>query len=357
MKTYAVGHDFGNSLTKSLVYIGEDKFRAMTIPSAIADANLADMVRLRRGINYTGSTLKSILLDGEYTIEYDNKQYYVGQLAIRERNGVDPTSLGNAARYWSVQALMSLLTTTGTMVKDTEYSVLVVTGLPVFAHDDETVSHVKKQLNGSHQFILNGQTRTAHIKVGKVLMEAAGAVIHGGIENNSNTYGVIDIGSYTTDFYVMEGLVPVTKKCGSREIGVHNATSDVASKFEQKYKFPLRHDQREKILSCYKSSNYTEMSLSEPRMYADLANWTSNAVDTVSSNIVNEARAIWRTGSQGLVAANFSRVEVVGGGARYFFEPIAKVIPPAKTHRSPELSNVKGYASFAQTLLQARATV
>lgn len=355
MRTYAAGQDFGNSLTKSIVYVAEDKFRTMTIPSAIADADFTNMVRLRRGINYNGSTLKSILLDGEYAVEYDGKQYYVGQLAIRERNGVDPTSLGNAARYWSTQSLMSLLTTTGVMIKDTEYSILVVTGLPVFAHDEETVSQVKKQLNGSHQFMLNGQSRTAHIKVGKVLMEAAGAVIHGGIENNSNTYGVIDIGSYTTDFYVMEGLVPVTKKCGSREIGVHNATSDVAAKFEQKYKFPLRHDQRERILSCYKSGNYTDMSLSEPRMYADLANWTRDAVDTVSSNIVNEARAIWRTGSQGLVAANFSRVEVVGGGARYFFDAISRVIPPAKTHRSPELSNVKGYASFANTLLQARS--
>src|SRR5579859_84992 len=175
MTTYAVGHDFGNSLTKSIVYVADEKYKSMTIPSAIADANLAEMVRLRRGINYSGASLKSILLDNEYAIECDGKQYYVGQLAIRERNGVDPTSLGNAARYWSTQALMSLLTTTGTMIKDTEYSILVVTGLPVFAHDDETVSHVKKQLNGSHKFTLNGHDRIAHIKVGKVLMEAAGA--------------------------------------------------------------------------------------------------------------------------------------------------------------------------------------
>ncbi len=346
MNTYTCGYDYGNALTKFIVYQGDRAKPPIQLPSAVLKGNPDKLLRAYQGMQHA-TRVKDILGEEDHILSMNGGEYYVGHLALNQANKIDPMTVGVASRYWEHSALYVLLTASGTAIHDADYELIVVTGLPVISYHPENVVRVKALYNGTHHFTLDTRERTAHIKVGKVLAEAAGAIIVGGLEDEARTYGVLDIGSYTMDLYTLDGLFPVADKCASYEVGISTIIKWVNEQFEGKYQFPLSPAQQAAILPCYEQHSYDALGLQSREQSSDIMNWTTTALKELASQIENKVAEYWRTGSKGLIAANFARVEVVGGGAYYLTEFIQRFIPHARMLKNPEFANVRGYAWFA----------
>lgn len=356
MRTFGCGHDHGNSRTTDILYLnGQAHMR--TFPSASADGSIKQLAKMRRGAGNDAIVNDyQALHSGEYVLSYDGTERFVGKLALSEGQGAS-TGRGDIHRYWSRRSLETLLVAAGDLIPDPEFELVVVTGLPVKTFNEETKRKVKAALNGPHRFWLNGRERYAVVKVAKVLMEGAGASLVRGMSDSSDISGFIDIGGYSTDLYVMQGLEVVAKRCDGLDVGVEKVAEKVSSWFEAKYGFGLDMAERERILHAYVHGNRAY-----PRISADgltvsereLEQWTRKAILEVGKEIAEFVSKAWRIGETGKVAANFARVEVVGGGAYYFLDAVKGIIPRASTPLDPEHANAYGYGWFAHQLVQQR---
>ena len=356
MRTFGIGHDHGNSRTTDIVYLnGSEQMR--TFVSASADGSLKQLARIRRAEgNDTYAVDYQSLRTGEYVLALDGTERFIGNLALTQGQGAS-TGRGDIHRYWSRRSLETLLTSAADMVPDTEFELLVVTGLPVETFNEDTRKKVKHALNGSYHFTLNGRDRFAYVKVGKVLMEGAGASLLHDIEDTDDIHGFIDIGGRTTDLYVRQGLQAVARQCKGLDLGVENAADKISAWFEDKYGFALSLPNRTRIINAYASgaSYPTIKAEGVPVAEIELARWAKRAFTDVGKEIAEFVSKIWRTGETGKVAADFASVEVVGGGAYYYLDAIRTLINRASMPLEPEHANARGYGWFADQLVQQRA--
>ncbi len=352
INTYSLGHDFGNAVTKSVLYRGS-KEKMLVYPSAITSIDVNQILQRMRGAGQDVAGVKDAFQDDEYCIEFEGNSYAVGSLVYHQDRSFY-SSIGDASRYWSLEALLSVLTSSALLISDREYDILLVTGLPIKTHTEETVKKVKARLNGTHTFTLNGKERIAHIKVGKVLMESIGASIASGITQSDNYYGIIDIGGFTSDLCTHQNLRPVSKLCDGRSIGVHQAIKDVSDHFEEKYGFPLYPNKHDSVLRSYLAKDKSLIGLDNVEMVKDIEHWTKESMDSTASAIKTFIAQTWATGNTGKIAADYTRVDLIGGGAYYFHQYLQPLMYNLCVHKRPEHANVIGYAKYADILLQTR---
>jgi hypothetical protein len=355
MRTIGIGHDHGNTGTTDVVYL-DGKERMITFPSASADGSLKRLAKARRASGNDSIVLDIQALErDEYVLIYDGVERFIGDLALTQGQ-VASTGRGDIHRYWSRRSLECLLVSAGTLIPDTSFELLVVTGLPVETFDETTCKQVKAALNGMHHFTLNGRERMAYVKVGKVLMEGAGASLLNGMEDTDDIHGVIDIGGYSTDLYVRQGLQAKSTLCRGFDVGVENAGDKISGWFEETYGYALTSQERTNILyASIGARNYPRIRANQSIIAeSELAHWTQKYLREVGDMITERISKTWRTGETGRVAANFSQVDVIGGGAYYFINTIKEIIPFATGARDPEHANARGYGWFADTLVQHR---
>lgn len=356
MRTFSMGHDHGNSRTTDIVYLnGKEVMR--TFPSMSCDGSLKRLANIRRAKGDESKPVDfQMLKEGEYVLSIDGSERFVGTLAVAQ-GLTDATSGRNSSlRYWSRRSLETLLVSAADIIPDTEFELLVVTGLPVTTFNEDTRKKVKAALNGSHHFQFNGRDRVAVVKVGKVLMEGAGASLLRNVADTSDIYGYIDIGGRTTDLYVRKGLQPIEKQCRGFDLAVENVAEKVDSWFFDTYGFSLSEEERTKILLSYATGGkYPEITADDitvPEL--ELARRTKKAVSDVGKEIVERISTYWHSNDTGKVASNFKGIEVVGGGAYYFLPSIQSVMPRAKVELHPEHANGRGYGWYAEQLVRQR---
>jgi hypothetical protein len=359
MRTFGVGHDHGNSRTTDIVYCnGKEHMR--TFASASADGSLKQLARMRRAEGNDSFAIDfQALRPGEYVLSYDGTERFVGELAVTQGQSVS-TGRGDIHRYWSRRSLETLLVSAADVIPDAEFELLVVTGLPVETFNEETRKRVKDALNGRHHFVLNGRERSAYVKVGKVLMEGAGASLRHEIGDTDDIRGIIDIGGRTTDLYVRQGLQAVARQCKGMDLGVETAADKISVWFEDKYGFELSLQQRTRILNAYATGGRDYPTIKADGVLVpelELARWTRKAIADVGKEIAAFVSKIWRTGETGKVAADFADVEVVGGGAYYYMDAIRSILPRVTVPNEPEHANARGYGWFADQLVKQRVSM
>jgi plasmid segregation protein ParM len=357
MRTFGMGHDHGNSRTTDIVYLnGKEEMR--TFPSMSCDGSLKYLANIRRAEGNEAMPVDSqVLRAGEYVLSLDGAERFVGKLAITQGLSAASSGIDSIHRYWSRRSLETLLVSAADIIPDTEFELLVVTGLPVATFNDENRKRVKAALNGSHHFTFNGRDRVAIVKVGKVIMEAAGASILRNFKDDDKTYGFIDIGGRTTDLYVRKGLQAVALQCRGFDLGVETAAQKVNDWFADTYGFPLSEQNKIGILMAYATgSKYPDITadgISIPEL--ELTRRTKKAFSDAGKDIVEKIATYWRTNETGKVAADFAGIEVVGGGAYYFLSAIQTLLPRAVKQEQPEHANGRGYGWFASELVRQRA--
>ncbi len=354
--TYPYGHDYGNSKTCGVSWIGNQQY-ALDMPSALAEGSYE---ALQAKVTSTSSAnLGAILNQRAHTLQVNGKSYYVGNLAIEQHPNAeiaDLTSRGDVSRYWSERNLALLLSTSASLIRDAEYGLAVVANLPIATHNEVNTKAVKAALDGDHVFFLDGVKRTAHIRVMKTVMEGAGANIAFG-PGGQKKVGVVDIGGRTTDAYLVTGQLPVMDKCKSLDVGVESAFDALVSAFENEFRYPLSASDARLVQECYvHGKRYDTIATIanaevDPQRIDDLVD---EILRGTGKQITGFLKRAWSSSlATDVVVSDAQSILLIGGGAYYFEEDIKPLFRKRlSVPQSPEFANAAGYAKLALHYLQ-----
>jgi hypothetical protein len=353
LKTFAYGHDFGNSEICG-VLIGQGWHQERQIPSVFAPGSWREVERFA---GTAGKSINEYLQFGHYVLSYLDSQdrtveKYIGQKVFDD--GLQPhTTRADQERYWrNNYSLEALMVGSASCVQEPIYALHVVTGLPIHLYSPENAQQVQAALSGTHTFKLNGVDRSMVVLSVKVVAEGAGALIAYGSNEAGEVEGVIDIGGETTDLYAARGQRPLRALCDGKSLGVAAAADLFSQKFRETYKRPLSLDTCYQLLRQHVArAGYTEVRDSERRIIQafDLADMIEDALMTTGQEIATFVAQRWKD-----QLYDMKRVLIVGGGAHYFKNSILQRISYAKSVPRPEMANATGYANLAEMVL-ARA--
>lgn len=343
MPTYAYGHDFGNAETCGVLFARGRK-SSRCVVSAIAQGDLEELKKLSFRLGPSHFVFKA---------QGNESEQFVGDLAL-EQSTMAFSGRGDISRYWSDKSLTMLLTVASSLIDDAEFSLNVVTGLPVqtYLGDPECRKKIKQALEGTHVFFVNERKRTIHVSVERVIMEGAGAAIAYG-SREKMIQGVIDIGGRTTDLFVAEGQTPMRHMCAGKALGVEVAGDLLSTNFQRKYGRSLKGYEVRRILRAHVSHSPMPHIVARGDQVLDLNSLTREALKQIGDEIVSFVSSQWSESEAGSeVASSFSSVLSIGGGAHYFYEQLHERIPIVQFIEHPEEANAYGYALFAEQQLQ-----
>jgi plasmid segregation protein ParM len=175
-----------------------------------------------------------------------------------------------------------------------------------------------------------------------IFPQGAGALVSvGKALPKSVLVGLIDIGTYTSDFLLFEmrdgAPAPIADACGSMEIGLYPAYRVIAAEFEQKtgatlpprmYHVTFDHA-RQEILMPYQGRGI------------DLHRAWAQAQREIASTITGQVRAAW-----GDRAGFLSMTVFAGGGAINFWEALKGAFPQPRLAEDSFYANALGYLAM-----------
>lgn len=353
-ETFAVGHDFGNSEICSKV-IGPAGRTFRRIPSVTSNGSWRQVEASARGI---GKQVRDIMQADHYVLEYETDTpdgmrqigKFVGQ-KVFDDGGSPFYSRGDSNRYWmnnyNIEALM---VSTAAQIPANEYSVYVVTGLPiaVYLDDPANADRVTEQLDGTHEFSLNGVDKVMHVK-SKCIMEGAGALIAYG-NSGDDLQGVIDIGGHTTDLFVAKGQKPQASRCKGFAGGVAAAADRFVTAFREEYNYSVSATTAHQLIRQHiEHQPYQRVYINQQREVIDretLSTMLEQALRDTGEQIATEIATRWNEFKWEL-----QDILIVGGGAHYFAKDIQARFPIARVPRDPEMANAEGYAKLAEGMM------
>lgn len=348
MGTYSYGHDFGNAETCGVALVGNRRV-SKCIPTAIAPGSSTKLERL--GHEYG-------MDDFVFQWESENIESYIGDLAIRQAR-MSFNGRGDISRYCSKNSLTTLLTVAASLIDESDFSLNVVTGLPVqtYVGDGELRRKIKTALDGTHRFSLNRRQRTVKVNVVRTIMEGAGAAIAYG-SREDQIFGVVDIGGRTTDLFASKGQKMQESLCHGKPVGVLSAGKLLQDNFEKKYGFSLPDcDMNDILRASLGSLEYPVITNCGTRVL-DIPFLVQEALQSVGNEIVSFVSDKWSSSEAGSrVASNFRNVLCIGGGAHYFLKQLQERIPHLVSVDRPEEANAYGYCLFAEQLSRQKCAV
>lgn len=355
---YYAGYDPGSRIA-TLHLTPQDDLdalpRALSIPSSVADGNVADLVNTRTTTD-PHAELSSLLKKHEYVLGYEGQEYYIGELAENEGQNAT-TALGASDRYWSLHSLFLLLTLAAALIAERQFELRLVTALPVTLYrSKEHRTQVKKALEGWYPFTYNGRDREVVVKVGAVVMEGVGALISHG--EDVGKQAVIDIGERTIDLLAADGQTPLGNLCDGDILGVGQVADELIREIKGQYKRILSSLEAHEQLAAYANGKPL------PRLFAqqqpipadEIRRIIERSVARVGRSINVFIAQTWNQ-EGGAVASNFSPVLLIGGGAHYFEHTIKQLIPLVDLPQDPEDANARGYLDLALSLEDVKAAI
>ncbi len=146
--------------------------------------------------------------------------------------------------------------------------------------------------------------------------------------------GVIDIGTYTTDFIVADELRYVQRLSGSARIGWSKVINKVEQALGDAYGLELTPHQVDRALEA------GEVRVRGTPM--PLKNMMDPAIDEVRAAIIARARDLWGEG------VSLDTILVTGGGAAHLFELIHEIYPHARLLDDAFWANAEGLYRFGR---------
>lgn len=358
-KQYALGFVFGQGTTRVTTYI-DDKPVSNSLPSATGEGSFSEYANTLEGagenvLNNPYDHLQS----GQYVIslEGSSEEYFVGKIAQKQVLDAS-TGWGDLYRYGSLRALLLMLTGATTVIPYTtdEIFLNVVTCMPIEPYKNAAIRKgMKERLEGTHHCTVNGKPWKFRIKVGKIFMEGVPpALVH---NVPDETWGFIDTGKFTTNFYVSHGLqTPIPNLCFSIEKGVGHIEKRISTYCSKKYGRELKSWETTEILYSY-AHHLPYRKYATPHGTidtSDIETWCTKAVESIGNEINEQLAVRWKSDTKGTIAGDFHRVYIVGGGYYYLYKKYVEKIPENKLAHSddPENDTPRGCAWFAKQQLQ-----
>lgn len=229
---------------------------------------------------------------------------------------------------WKV-ALYAAIVSVGVKNND---SINLITGLPQALYSEKGPGLVE-EVGGQNTFIHNGNDYEININL-DVIPQASGAIFHQASKEESilqDAVGVIDIGTYTTGFSVIEDGMPSAHRCGGCQVGVSVLSKALKDSIENDFGFKVDIARMPEILLNKKVRYRGEL--------IDLTEHIERQATMVARPLLEKVSKLWTGGGDLLIF-------VAGGGAIYFEDAVKSVFPHAQVMSDSFYAVVRGMHTY-----------
>jgi len=316
--------DIGYGYTKG---VGADTVR-FSFPSVIGTAE---------DIRFATNLISG---DAESTITYGDWQFFYGEQALLQSR-IQSTIFDRSRIHDQIYKMLfvAALVEMAKQAPDIE-RVRVITGLPVEFFNDRT--DVVQLFEGAYQITTDRAIKclvesvyVAPQPFGSLfreLLNDQGKIVSDEIEKGR--IGVIDVGTYTTDFIVADELRYVQRLGGSLRIGWSKVISKVQQSLSDLYRLDLTPHQVDHAMLNGQVRVRGELTPLAPLM--------EPAVNEVQAAIIARARDLWGEGT------SLDAILVTGGGASQLYNAILEAYPHARLLDNAFWANAEGFQRFGR---------
>jgi plasmid segregation protein ParM len=316
--------DIGYGYTKG---IGPDDLR-FSFPSVIGTAE-----EIRFGTD--------LIRGGEvHPVTHGDRSFFYGEQALlqsRIQSAIFDRSRVHDRTYKML--FIGALVEMSRLAPDTT-RVQVITGLPVGFFGDR--AEVVKSFEGTYRITTDHAIKLAVESVFvapqpfgslfRELLSEQGKIAQSDIERGR--LGIIDVGTYTTDFVVSDDLRYVQRISGSIPIGWNEVTSRVQQALGDLHRLELKPHEVDRAVQAGEVRVRGEPVLLKPLIEPAMAD--------IQTAVIARARDLWGEGAQ------LDMILVSGGGGPYLFDAIHDVYPHARLLDNAFWANAEGFYRFGQ---------
>lgn len=316
-----LGLDIGYGFSKAT-----DGENTVVFPSVAGDATRADfdndVVKAGKG----------------HVITLDGQEWFYG--AHAQKHSRNPLALFARERT-EQRDLMRVLFCASLAELGIAENVVLCTGLPVdwFADKDE----LESLLLGTHRFSVDGLQRTVFVtRVVTVpqpfgsffdqILDDQGRIINAPFARGK--VGVLDVGTFTCDIALSDGLEYVAKSSGSRTVAMSTVWRQVRDGIKGRYGLDYDLHRIDRLMQ----NGDTVTVQGHDRDISDLI---QPAIDAMAQQVLAFARDRWGN------ALDFKRIILTGGGATYLEDAVRSVYPHTLTLPEPHTGNLRGFYKYA----------
>lgn len=278
------------------------------------------------------------------TVKVDGNWLFVGKRAERQSASVAQTL--HSSRTGTVEQKALFYAAAGNLIKTTEEQVVVITGLPVADYDDRNKDMLRQMLIGEHTIEQDGKWER-HFQVSDIyaLPQAMGTLYSLVLDRNgqarsksggkiaSGRVGVIDVGTYTTNFVLADHLRYV-------EVGSDSITTGTAEMFQRIAKVLKRKHGLDWTLHLGRVDQAVRDKAIE--VYGEkisIADVVDEHLADLAATIVAKARSLKGWGS----GQDLRAIVLTGGGSYGLAHYLHEVYPHVQVVDDPQFANVTGY--------------
>jgi PRTRC genetic system protein D len=280
-------------------------------------------------------------------VAFGRKKYVVGERASKL---VHPDKLANTRddRWFETDAYMALLYAAMAKSLPDEYNgkVALCTGLPQALYIGCKADLVKR-LARKHQFTVEGKKYTVHIRVDdlQVMPQVMGLFLSRLALDKSlqvQTVGLIDVGTYTSDWTIVSDCSTEHWAAGGIAVGVADVILTLSNYMKRDFNMHCTEAAMTRALRTRK------ILVGDHEV--DLTGRIDQAVMGCAKKMVDEVNKQWRGGKD-------TPIIVGGGGAALFAPQIGLSFPHARVieDREPIYSIVDGYYTYMKQRAQQLA--
>jgi plasmid segregation protein ParM len=277
---------------------------------------------------------------GERVVKYGNWRFFYGQQAVlqsRVQSAIFDRSRVHDDTYKMlfVAALVEL----ARFMPNAE-RLKVVTGLPVGFFGDRP--EVVKSFKGAYRIAAEGVMKIAVESVFvapqpfgslfRELLNERGKIDNSDIERGR--IGVIDVGTFTTDFVVSDELRYVQRLSGSVRIGWSKVINQVRQALADQHMLELMPYEVDRAVQAGEARVRGEPISLEALI--------KPAITDIRTAIIARARDLWGA------ATNLDMIFVSGGGGPHLYDTICKVYPHARLLDNAFWANAEGLYRFGK---------
>lgn len=259
----------------------------------------------------------------------------VGEAALRSL-----AAQGFVAQQEKPAGLHDLLLFTATYLVGAGEGTELAVGLPLaFYRTQREALRERLRLLKAWVGVDGGEHRYITFQEVQVYPQGAGALLTlAGSLPRSGLVGLVDVGTYTTDyllFELREGFpLPVAEACGSVEAGVHLVHRALAAEFERQTGAPLPVRMHQQVLEKARAGERIPFRGKDVDLTPAFVKARREAAETIAAHVL----AAW-----GDRTNFFSLTAFAGGGALLFGEWLEKHFPRAVRVPDPVFANALGY--------------
>jgi plasmid segregation protein ParM len=316
--------DIGYGYTKG---VGPDGLR-FSFPSVIGNAE---------DVRFAAN-----LISGERAlpVQYNDRRFFYGKQAVLQSRIQSAIFDRSRIHDQTYKMLFVAALVEAVQVNPDSTRVKVVTGLPVgfFGDRDDVI----KAFEGTHQVTADRPLKFAVESVYvapqpfgslfRELLNDQGKIVNNDVERGR--IGVIDVGTFTTDFVVSDELRYVQRLSGSIPIGWGQVASQVQQALGDLLRLELLPHEVDQAVQAMEVRVRGEPVSLEPLVEPVIAE--------IRTAVIARARDLWGE------AAQLDAILVSGGGGPYLYDAIHGVYPHARLLDNAFWANAEGLYRFGQ---------